>query len=116
MGFYKNHYFCTFGYSLHPMEDLEVTDDCPTHEDKGKCSMTERVMLVVFIVGFCMSEGLPFIEEFCGIKINGHGIFHIVHGLLTSDCHEVVEGLEVVIEEADDPGDSNGLDMKTVSD
>jgi len=92
---------------------MDDTEECDPPR-KGECNMTERVMLVIFIIGFCMSEGLPFLQEFCGIRINGHGIFHIIHGLLTSDCAEVVEGLENVVEENDASPDN--VEIKTVSD
>ena len=85
-------------------DDSTTDDDCSTTDHKP--SIAERTALIVSIIGFFISEALPFIERCFGIQLDGHGIFHIIHGLLKSDCGEIQEGVEdIVIQITETDGD-----------
>lgn len=77
----------------------QTSGDCDT--DTKNCSWQDNIAFWIMVIVAITSEGLPFISEFCGVKVNGHGIFHILHGLYFSDCKEVQEGLETIVIETE---------------
>lgn len=64
--------------------------------EKSGTSVAERATMICAIIAFVISECLPFLEKFFGCEVNGNGIFHLIHGLITSDCKEVEQAIDAM--------------------
>jgi len=82
---------------MEEQDDYHIEEKC---ENKNWLTH-ENTYLLLTVIAFALSELLPFVEEFCGVKIEGNGLLHIIKALLTKDYAGVQEGIVDMLEETE---------------